>query len=92
MEDHAVLENQGLGELLQGEGQGRNCHSSQGATPTACQWLFGAPSPAEPEPGSPDPPSWPTGLDVSSRETLREMSPGKLASGKARPSTWKSVL
>lgn len=44
-ENHTVLEHQGLGEFLQGEGQGRGCYSSQGPTPTSPPLLGSAPTP-----------------------------------------------
>ena len=94
-EDHAVLEKQALGELLRrGGGRERGCESSQGHGEPLPSWAgawkpSSAPStsPPRPPPRPRQPPTGPTGLDASSRERWRETSPGKLASGKARPST-----
>lgn len=80
-EDHAVLEKQALGELLwEGRGRERGCESSQACGEPLPSWA-GAWKPSRPLLPRP------TGLDTSSRERWRETSPGKLASGKARPST-----
>lgn len=61
-------------------GRERGCESRQALGPRE------APSPAGRGPEAQPPGPEPTGLDVSSRERWRETSPGKLASGKARPS------